>query len=92
MGLLGGLLFAWSPRYTTLFSTHISFGIVVDLEDHFFNSTFRLVNVYGPYVDEYQFREGLSGSGFLSSSNIILEGDLNFTVSIREVYGAHPCK
>jgi hypothetical protein len=55
-----------------------------------FNCTLKLINVYGPYVDRIPFWEGLGRSGVLEAPNIILGGDLNFTISMHEVWRPHP--
>jgi hypothetical protein len=65
---------------------------VVEIEEHFLNAYFRVVNVYGPYAHKVPFWEGLSKSSALATSNIILGGDLNFMLFIREVWGSHPRK
>jgi hypothetical protein len=49
-----------------------------------------LVYVYGPYADKFPFWEVLSSLGILSSSSVILEGDLYFTLLIMDVWGNHP--
>jgi hypothetical protein len=53
------------------------------------SSSFRVVNVYGTYVDKFYFGDGLSESGTLKSSNVNIGEDLNFTLSLREVWGRH---
>jgi len=88
--LSGGLLTTWSPHYRAFSASLFSSEIMVDLEERFLNSSFWLVNVYGPYADRLPFWEGLSESRVTSSSNIILGGDLKLMLSIREVWGAHP--
>jgi hypothetical protein len=49
-----------------------------------------LVYVYVPYADKFPFWEGVSALGILPSSSIILGGDLNFNLLVKEVLGAHP--
>jgi hypothetical protein len=68
----------------------IIFGMVVDLVDSQLNSRFRLVNLYGLYADRVLFWENLCDYDILYLQNFIIGGDLNFTSSIQEVWGAHP--
>jgi len=63
---------------------------MVDLIDHDLNCSFRLINVYVVYVDRVPFWEGVSNLRFLNVPNIILRGDLNFTLSINKVLRVHP--
>jgi hypothetical protein len=63
---------------------------VVQLKDPFLNTSFKLINLYVPYVDRLKFWEGLSGSGNLNATNIILGGDLNFSLSLQGVWVSSP--
>jgi hypothetical protein len=40
-----------------------------------------------PYKDREPFWQQLSDSGLLCEDNLIIGGDLNFTLSAREVWG-----
>jgi hypothetical protein len=51
-----------------------------------------VINVYSHYAERTTYWEGLSAFGVVEDSNVILGGDLNFTLSIHEVWGAHPWK
>jgi hypothetical protein len=90
VGLSRGLLSSWSPRFRDLSTSLISYDIVVELVDNFLNCMFRLINVHGLYADWCNLWIRLSGSSFLNSYNIIFGGDLNFTLSLREVWGGLP--
>ena len=46
-----------------------------------------IINMYAPYKDRDCFSTSLSDSGLLSVENLILEGDLNFTMSLAEIWG-----
>jgi hypothetical protein len=59
-------------------------GVVKDL-----SKRLKLINCYGPYSDREVFWEVIKRDGFLKEQNLILGGDLNFTTSNREMWGAH---
>jgi len=65
-------------------------GILVELEALEFALYFKIINMYGLYVDDKLLWEDLDLSWIISWNNLILEVDLNFTISIREVWGKHP--
>jgi hypothetical protein len=73
-GLSRGLLTAWRSSFKCTFSTPISSGLVVELRDHVLKFSFKVVNLYGPYVDHIPFWEGLASSGVLQGGNIVLGG------------------
>jgi hypothetical protein len=51
------------------------------------NKKLKLLNCYGPYAERQSFWDNLKKDGILKESNLILGGDLNFTVSTREIWG-----
>jgi hypothetical protein len=57
-------------------------GFVMDL-----NKTLKLVNCYGPYGDIQLFWDFVKMDGLLKDHDLLLGGDLNFTLSTREVWG-----
>jgi hypothetical protein len=89
-GISWGVFLQHGVLILVFFHLFDSFRIVVELEDRNLNSIFRVINVCGPYTKITPFWEGLCASSVVEVSNIILGGDLNFTLSIREVWGAHP--
>ena len=46
-----------------------------------------VLNYYGPYKNREKFWELVQRSGFLSSPNLILGGDLNLTLKSSETWG-----
>jgi hypothetical protein len=51
------------------------------------NLKVKLINCYGPYADRVVFWEELKRIGIFYEENLIIGGDLNFTISSREVWG-----
>jgi hypothetical protein len=92
VGLLGGLLVAQGTFFRVVSSSIVPSRIVVEIKDRSLNSVFELINIYGPYSDCIPFGEGLSSSGVLEAKNVILVGDLNFTLSTQEIWGEHARK
>jgi len=48
-----------------------------------------LLNCYGPYRERLLFCQAIGSSGALESDSLILGGDLNLTISSREVWGVN---
>jgi hypothetical protein len=48
---------------------------------------FKILNVYGPYQDRAPFWEALAKKSFFSHSNLILGGDLKFSLGNAELWG-----
>lgn len=58
----------------------------VDLFSQELNSSFCLVNVYGPYQDRVVFWDSFFSKPFLYSDCLIIGGDLNFTLGVSEIW------
>lgn len=48
---------------------------------------FTIINIYGPCTDRQQFWDSLVNASIVRSDNIILAGDLNFSLGIFESWG-----
>jgi hypothetical protein len=49
-----------------------------------------VINIYGPYVDRILLWESVGEANMLRNPFTIVGGDLNFSLSLREVWGPHP--
>jgi hypothetical protein len=69
---------------TTLSS---SISIVLDVKG--LDIQLKGINLYGSYVDRRPLWESLGDFGVFDFDFILLGGDLNLTLSLREVWGSH---
>ena len=46
-----------------------------------------ILNIYGPYNNRVSFSDNLHPSPHLKNENVILGGDLNFTLGTQEIWG-----
>ena len=51
------------------------------------NLQLNLINIYGPYNERASFWDSVRASQFLKKENVVLGGDLNFTMGIHEIWG-----
>jgi exonuclease III len=89
-GLSGGLLSGWSSDFKALSSSSALSSISVKLKHKDYDFSFTAINIYGPYSDRVQFWENLKSAGVFSDPLTVIGGDLNFTLSLREVWGSNP--
>jgi exonuclease III len=89
LGLSGGLLSAWNPRRDDFSSFLTPAGILLDGLVKDLNKRMKLINCYDPYGNKQEFWDKIKRDGILKEHNLILGGDLNFTISNREVWGPH---
>jgi exonuclease III len=88
-GLSGGLLTVWNPKKVDFNAYLTSAGIMLEGTVKDLDKKLKLINCYGPYLDREVFWETIKREGLLKEHSLILGGDLNFTTSSREVWGAH---
>jgi hypothetical protein len=89
-GLSGGLISGWSPDFQALSSSSVRNSISISLKHKKSDFVFFVVNIYGSYSDHISFWEELSNAGTFFIPNLVIGGDLNFTLSLREVWGSNP--
>ena len=87
-GRSGGLATGWRTKSIKLLN---SWGLNSYLGIHIFleglAKEFRIHNFYGPYLDKTCFWETLLSLKILKVENLILGGDLNFSLGEAEVWG-----
>jgi hypothetical protein len=86
-GRSGGILSGWNPAYVEFCAYGTSAGIY--LEGKFKQSAgrYKLLNCYAPYKDKELFWQPIIDSGLLCEEGLIVGGDLNFTLTDREIWG-----
>ena len=86
-GLSGGILSAWNPRLIRCKAYHSFAGILLSASFKGLDSVFSIVNCYGPYANKTSFWDSVVSGGIFNFPNLILAGDLNFTISDLEIWG-----
>ena len=83
--LSGGLCSTWNP-IKGLFNAYHSPAIIL-LEGRFqgWNQVVKVVNCYGPYSNRKDFWNQRREDGLLLDPTVIIGGDLNLTLSSREI-------
>ena len=86
-GQTRGLIAIWNHRKCKLTPYKTREGILLEGRIQGFKETIRLLNVYAPYKYSRVFWENVEASSFLSLPNLIMGGDLNFTMFSHENWG-----
>ena len=86
-GCSGSLLSGWNPTCDEIYDFYTFEGIY--LEGRFKHSTdkVKMLNCYAPYKDGKHLWLPIIQSRLLNEEGIIVGGDLNFTLSMTEVWG-----
>ena len=87
-GLSGGLLAGWNPLSVHCKAFTSLTGIILKATFKGLSETFTVINCYGPYTQRTVYWNNLVASGILRLPNLLLAGDLNFTISSSEVWGS----
>jgi hypothetical protein len=80
IGLSGGFLTAWNPRKADFVVFLTPAGILLEGVVKDINLKLKLINCYGSYADRVVFWEDLKRVGIFDVENLIMGGDLNFTI------------
>jgi hypothetical protein len=83
VGSSGGLLISWDPRYFVFSPVLTCGGIFLTGSSLVDKRRLSLLNVYGPCTDRKIFWKKLEDRGLLAHTDLILAGDLNFTLNSR---------
>lgn len=76
-------------RVLNSFSACYVLGFEVHLEE--LDCSLLILNIYGPYENKFEFWQSLMRKDFTKVSNVIVGGDLNFTLSFEEIWGEAAC-
>jgi exonuclease III len=87
IGLVGGLLTVWSPKLSLSDVACLPSYIKTTLKDSVTGVDYTLINTYDPFVEKKNFWEPFFAKEVMNSQNLIVGGDLNFTLSQNEVWG-----
>jgi hypothetical protein len=75
------------PEFEALSSSFDRSTIMVSLRHKDCDFSFSSINIYGPYSDRVPFWETLVVTNVFKDPLTIVGGDLNFTLSLREIWG-----
>lgn len=78
---------AWNSSFVVLNTSFLDAGIVLERKDKDLGKVFLILNLYGPYADRRTYWDSLIHQRVLREDNLILDGELNLTISPREVWG-----
>jgi hypothetical protein len=85
---LGGLITSWSSKLI-LFNSFIVFSsLCTNFFSHSFGMNLSLMNIYGPYEGKEEFWSNFLSHQWIKFENLILGGDLNFTLNRGEIWGS----
>jgi hypothetical protein len=82
-----GCLTGWSPNFKALSMSSSISTISMNLKHKYVDYAFSVINIYNPYSDRIPFWEDLKNEGIFNDPFTVMRGDLNFTLSLREVWG-----
>lgn len=86
-----GITLGYKPCTIHILGTWGGIGFLgVDIYSTELGTKIRMVNIYGPYHRRENFWERILEANIFQSDNIILGGDLNFSLGYLESWGHHP--
>ena len=87
-GHLGGLIIGWkksSIRCTNTWGSTLGLGTQICWAEA--NLTLTILNIYGMYSNRVDFWDSFKNSRMSKEENLIIGGDLNFTLGANESWG-----
>jgi exonuclease III len=87
-GRSGGLATGWRTRSIKLLNSWaLNSCLGVDIFVEGLGKGIQILNIYGPYLERTPFWESIFKLKLLKADNLILGGDLNFSLGAAEVWG-----
>jgi hypothetical protein len=83
----GGLLVSWDPHFFVFSLVLTCGGILLTGSSLVDKRRLTLLNVYGPCTDRKTFWKKIADRDYLAHTDLILAGDLNFTLNSDEIWG-----
>jgi hypothetical protein len=87
LGSSGGLAAAWDPSMFDLQPFLSCAGLLLTGTCKWNSQSINLLNVYGPCQNRRTFWQQVESQGLLDLHNLVLAGDLNFTLNSGETWG-----
>ena len=87
-GRLGGVAIGWLTsmiRCDNFWGFRAGIGVEVYSRD--IDRVFFVVNIYGPYQEQLPFWDRIFSMSWWNSPNLIVGGDLNFSLGEAEIWG-----
>ena len=86
-GHSGGLIAIWNPAMATFKAYRFFGGILLLGQLRGMEGHINIANMYAPYKDKQNFWNQMENSGIFMLQNLILMGNLNFTLQSDEIWG-----
>jgi len=90
--LSGGLAVLWDLVWIKAKTYSCVTGILISAQIRGHNFPINILNVYAPYRNRASFWEKLFVSEVLDIENLLIAGDLNFTLNMDEIWGLNKRK
>ena len=86
-GLSRGLLSGWNPLLVRCKDFSSFASILLKFSIKGLEYVFLIINCYGPYSHHIDFWNNVFAGGLFSLPNLLLTGDLNFTLTSSKFWG-----
>lgn len=87
MGNFGGVIIRWHDNMNVKNCFFVFSGLVIEVVVKGLNKYFKVYNAYGPYLNKCPYSDKIFNSMNIQGHNIIMVGDLNFTLNSMEIWG-----
>ena len=87
-GHFGGLAIGWNQstiRCSNSWGAPSGLGVQISWAEA--NLNLNIVNIYGPYNNRVEFWDSFKNSDISRKENLIIGGDLNFTLGANKIWG-----